>query len=242
MRRFTSNAEIESLCEAMIRDFFGSRHNTSGLSVDIEDFVTKYLGIQIVYESFAEPDPGRIGFLSDGVRALWVWRDNWRTPVVFPADVMVIDQTLLDPKENARRRFTIAHEASHHMLGRHIPIQADPAAAFHSEFNQDNTYSPEMLKDMMSINEYFTNRAAACFLMPPFLVERVLKRYNRGRQVILYENGILSQDQKFLIQRMARAMGASYTAFFHRLRELDLFEVRPVEEYIHDGLCYGGEQ
>ena len=86
------------------------------------------------------------------------------------------------------------------------------------------------------------NRAAACFLMPAFLMERVLKRYNRGKPVIIYDSGVLSQDQKLLIQKMANAMGTSYTAFFHRLRELSLFDVRPVEEYIHDDLCYGGEQ
>ena len=63
MRSFTSYDEIESLCQAMIKDFFRSRHNTNGLCVDIESFVTDYLGLQIVYESFAEQDSGRIGFL-----------------------------------------------------------------------------------------------------------------------------------------------------------------------------------
>ena len=60
--------------------------------------------------------------------------------------------------------------------------------------------------------------------------------------MILYENGILSQDQKLLIQKMADTMGVSYTAFFYRLSELGLFERRPVEEYLHGGLHYGGEQ
>ena len=242
MRSFTSYDEIESLCQAMIKDFFRSRHNTNGLCVDIESFVTDYLGLQIVYESFAEQDSGRIGFLSDGNRPLWIWRDGWKRPVMFPEDTVVIDRFLLNPKENARRRFTIAHEGSHHMMNRHIPIQANPTAAFHSEFDSDKEYTPELLKDMMSLNECLTNRAAACFLMPGFLVDRVIKRYNRGKPVTIYESGILSQDQKLLIQKMANAMGTSYTAFFHRLRELSLLDVRPVEEYIHGDLCYGGEQ
>ena len=218
MRRFTSDDEIESLCQAMIQDFFRSRHNTSGLCVDIEAFVTDYLGLQIVYESFAEQDPGRIGFLSDGNRPLWVWRDGWKRPVMFPEDTVVIDRFLLNPKENARRRFTIAHEGSHHMMNRHIPIQANPTAAFHSEFDSDKEYTPELLKDMMSLNECLTNRAAACFLMPGFLVDRVIKRYNRGKPVTIYESGILSQDQKLLIQKMANAifvMEASSDAELH---------------------------
>ena len=94
---------------------------------------------------------------------------------------------------------------------------------------------------MLSVNECFTNRAAACLLMPRFLVERVLRRHNSSKKVICYDSGILSQDQKLLIQKMADTLGVSYTAFYNRLSELDLFEHRPVEEYLHSGLKYGGE-
>ena len=94
---------------------------------------------------------------------------------------------------------------------------------------------------MLSINEYFANRAAACLLMPRFLVKRVLKRHNESRKVVLYDEGILSQDQKLLIQKMADTMGVSFTAFQTRLHELDLFERRPVDEYLHLRLQYGGE-
>lgn len=114
-------------------------------------------------------------------------------------------------------------------------------AAFHSEYDPESTYTPELLKDMLSLNEYFTNRAAACLLMPRFLVARVLKRHNQSMKVILYENNILAQDQKILIQKMADTLGVSYTAFFNRLKELDLFDCRPIEEYLHVGLHYGGE-
>ena len=130
------------------------------------------------------------------------------------------------------------------MLGRHIPIQTSPAAAFHSEYDPDLSYSQEMLHEMMSVNECFTNRAAACLLMPRFLVERVLRRHNNSQKVVVYrtEDGtVLSQDQKLLIQKMADTMGTSYTAFSTRLRELDLYEAKPMEEYLHSGLCYGGE-
>lgn len=58
MKRFTSNDEIENLCEAMIKDFFKSKHYTNVMCVDIEAFVREYLGVPIVYETFAEPDPG----------------------------------------------------------------------------------------------------------------------------------------------------------------------------------------
>jgi Zn-dependent peptidase ImmA (M78 family) len=161
--------------------------------------------------------------------------------VVYPARTAVIEKFLLNPKENARKRFTIAHEGAHDVLNRHIPLQTSPRAAFHSEYDPEVNYTSDMLKDMLNVNECFTNRAAACFLMPGFLVARVLKRCNESRKVILYDTGILSQDQKLMIQKMADTMGVSYTAFFNRLAELDLFERRPVEEYLHTGLRYGGE-
>ena len=241
MKIFTSNDEIENLCEAMIKDFFKSKHYTNVTCVDIEAFVREYLGVPIVYETFAEPDPGRIGFLSDGKRPLLVRRGGKVEQVVFPARTAVIESYLQNPKESARKRFTIAHEGAHDFMDRHIPLQASPAAAFHSEFDPEMTYTPDMLKTMLNVNECFTNRAAACFLMPGFLVVRVLKRYNNSQKVILYDNGILAQDQKILLQKMANALGVSYRAFYNRLMELNLFDRRPVEEYLHAGLRYGGE-
>ena len=241
MKRFTTNDEIEDLCEAMIKDFFKSKRYTNVTCVDIEAFVREYLGVPIVYETFAEPDPGRVGFLSDGNRPLMVQRDGKIEQITFPPRTAVIEKFLLNPKESARKRFTIAHEGAHDVLGRHIPLQTSPIAAFHSEYDHEATYSKDLLKEMLSLNEMFTNRAAACLLMPKFLVMRVLKRHNDSNKVILYENNILSQDQKVMIQKMADAMGVSYTAFYNRLSELDLFERRPIEEYLHTGLRYGGD-
>ena len=241
MKKFTSNDEIENLCEAMIKDFFKNKHYTNVMCVDIEAFVREYLGVPIVYETFAEPDPGRVGFMSDGKRPLLVRRGSKVEKIVFPTRTAVIERYLLNPKESARKRFTIAHEGAHDVLGRHIPLQASPTAAFHSEYDPEMTYTQDMLHEMLSVNECFTNRAAACLLMPSFLVERVLKRHNASKKVILYDTGILSQDQKLLIQKMADTMGVSYTAFFNRLSELDLFERRPVEEYLHKSLRYGGD-
>lgn len=44
--------------------------------VNIEAFMVEYLEIPIVYETFEELDPDRIGFLSDGKRLLCDARNN----------------------------------------------------------------------------------------------------------------------------------------------------------------------
>lgn len=240
MKRFICNEELEALCEAVVKDFFRKKHYTNSLCVDIEALVSEYLGSPVLYEAFAEEDPNRIGFLSDGERPLLVRRENAIMQLTFPLKTIVVEKYLLHPRESARRRFTIAHEAGHLLLLLHIPIQASPVAAFHGEFDDKMGYTKDTLQEMFSLNECLANRAGACLLMPRFLVLRVLKRFNAGRKVILYNGAILSQDQKLLVQRMADAMGVSYTAFFNRLRELGLFEHRAVEEYLHHGLGFGG--
>jgi len=243
VKRFTSFEEIEILCEAMIKDFFRSKHYTNVLCVDIETFVRDYLGMPIVYESFAEPDPGRVGFYADGVRPLMVKRADKTEEIVYPARTVVIDKFLQSPQESARKRFTIAHEGAHDVLERHGTGQMNAVAAFHSEYDPDMTYSGDMLREMLSMNECCTNRAGACLLMPGFLVNRVMKRYNAENGVVMYqtdEGVVLSKDQRVLIQKMANTMGASYTAFYYRLQELGRFDIRPMEEYLHAGLCYGG--
>ena len=240
VKKFTTNDEIENLCDAMIRDFFRGKHYTNVTCVDIEGFVSEYLGIPIVYETIAEAEPGIVGFLSDGKRPLAVKRNGRTEKVLFPARTAVIEKYLLNPKESARKRFTIAHEGAHDVMERHIPLQTNPVAAFRNEYDPATTYSKETLREMLSVNECFTNRAAACLLMPRFLMERVLKRHNESKRVVIYEGGVLAQTQKLLIQKMADAMGVSFTAMIMRLFELGLMECRPIEEYLHAGLQYGG--
>jgi len=238
VKRLTTYGEIETLCEAMIKDFMKRKHYTNSRCVDIEAFVTEYLGIPIVYETFAEPDPGRIGFLSDGSRPVWIIRGNTKKQVVFPERTAVIDSCLQRPNEIGRKRFTIAHEGAHYILNKHVPIQAQ--AAFHSDFDGEMVYSRDMLHEMMSIDEAFANRAAACCLMPQFLVQRNLNRYNSGEKLPAYDGCVLAPEQKLLIQKMADAMGVNYSPLFTRLKELDLLEFHPIGEYLQSEFYCGG--
>lgn len=61
--------------------------------------------MSIVYESFAEPDPGRVGFYADGVRPLMVKRADKTEEIVYPARTVVIDKFLQSPQESAKLLF-----------------------------------------------------------------------------------------------------------------------------------------
>jgi hypothetical protein len=98
-----------------------------------------------------------------------------------------------------------------------------------------------MLKEMMSINEAFANRTAACLLMPRFLMERVLQQHNDGNKIVAYDGYVMQQKQKLQIQKMADVIGVNYSPFVNRLRELDMFELHPIEEYLHSAFRSGDE-
>lgn len=161
MKTFTTYAEIEKLCDAMILDYQKQKKYEAVFCVDIEGFVTEYLGLDIMYESFAEEDPGRIGFFSDGKRPLRLFRDEKRQEIIFPENTIVIDQYLLNPCESGRKRFAIAHEGAHMVIKRHVPFRHE-SHAFYSEFNGDVEYTKALIREMMNLQESFANRAAAC--------------------------------------------------------------------------------
>lgn len=238
MKNFTTSKEIEQLCQAMIKDFLRCKRYTNVHCVDIEGFLIDYLGVSILYETFEQQD--RIGFLSDGRQALQVNRDGKSKQIIFPEGTVVLEKALLMPEEIGRKRFTLAHEGAHYILNQHIPIQT--TAVFHSDFDGEMTYSTEMLRERLSVNEMFSNRAAAYCLMPDFLVYRNLQRCNNGRKIVMYEGNVLAQDQKLMIQTIADAMGVNYSPLLYRLKQLHLFDVRPIEEHLRKHFrCKGAD-
>ena len=93
-------------------------------------------------------------------------------------------------------------------------------------------YAPDLLREMMSFNEAFANRAAACLLMPRFLVKSILKEFTGGNTILAYDGYVMALEQKMIIQKMADAMGVNYLPLMTRLKELNLFDIHPIEEYL----------
>jgi Zn-dependent peptidase ImmA (M78 family) len=236
LNSLVSFRELDSLGEGLVKDYAKKTHRWNSMCLDIEGFITDYLELRILYESIAEEDKSKLGFMADGVTSLRVTRDRKTVSVIFPKGVIVIEQFLKTDSEYARKRFTLAHEAAHAVLARHIPLQV--GGCFQSEFDESVSYSNEELQRMFSMNEACANRLGAAILMPGYRMDRALKKYNDGNKLLCY-GGVFPQREKLLIQTMANALGVSVTAMTNRIRELKLLDCQPIDQYIREELRLG---
>ena len=240
MSNYLSRAELEEISEGLIRVYASQHKNKVVQSIDIEHFITDFLKLKIEYTAFAENDSGKIGFLADGQTPLLIYQDGRIIPFIFPKDTIVLDKFLLAEKEQGRRRFTMAHEASHHILER---MHADTnAARFHTEFDNERVYTPDELAQMFASREWQADTMGASLLMPKFIVENALAKFTNSKPIKIYGDTTFAKRDKEIIRKMANYLGVSYTALVIRLRGLDMLEYHDISEYISNELQLGGVQ
>lgn len=241
MSMYMSRAELEEISEGLIKVYARRHSNRVVQSIDIKHFITEFLMLRIEYASFAEDDAGRIGFLADGETPLLIHREGKIIPFVFPKDTIVLDKFLLSEKEQGHRRFTMAHEASHHILNKMYAVPA--AGRFHSEFDSEHSYSKEELAQMFASAEWQADTMGVSLFMPKQIINNALAKYNQCQPIKIYGDKTLAQREKNTLRRMAAYMGVSYTALFIRLRDMNLLEYHDISEYISKELNFlGGEQ
>ncbi|MDD4495251.1 MAG: ImmA/IrrE family metallo-endopeptidase [Eubacteriales bacterium] len=231
--------EIDELGESLIRRYLGAEADRY-FCVDIEGFVNDFLGSPILYRTIAEEDSDKIGFVSDGITPLLVFENKKRVPKVFPRGTIVIEKCLRRERESGKRRFTIAHEGGHIVAERTLPMGDHIALrAFHREFDSERRYTPNDFKDLFSFRETQIDRLGAALLMPRFMVHNVLTHYCVADGIPVYGDSILRAEDKLLVHDMANTMGASYQAFFIRLKELGLLKRCDIDEYISHEMGFG---
>ena len=221
-----SYTEIDELAEGLIRQYLGQRQKIPQ-SVDIESFAKKYLKLPVMYCSFANAETGKIGFISDGRTPLSITENGKQIKKGFPKGTIVIEKYLCQDKEAGRRRFTISHECGHYILDKALT-----QAGYHREYDSEQTYTVEELKPLFTFREAQIDRLGAALLMPRSLMEDTLRRYTKRDKVTVYGDNLLKLEDKGNISKMAAAMNVSYTAFFIRLKELNMLEHKPLGEYI----------
>ena len=235
MQVYISNKEIEESAQSLVQISCG---NTPPKQIDI-DAVAEYLGLPVVYERFAEDDQDKIGFVSDGRYPLNVYRNGQKRKVAFPKDTIVLEKFLLQPEETARRRFVLAHEISHVLIGRADPIRT--AACFNRVFDAEQTYGISELHKRMSLEECQANAMAALLLMPYELLTSAVHRHLHREKIPIYGNSVFLPTMKPTLKKMSEELGVSYTAMLIQLKKYDLLEQREMQEYFQATMQNGGE-
>lgn len=238
MRSYISYDELEELGETIVRAYINKTHRHNALCVDIEGLVTDYLGLTVVYETIAEDDPNKIAFLSNGKRPLCVIRDGKKTQVVFPKNTAVLDKVLLNENESSRRRFTLGHEGAHSIIAKQNPMQ--DVACFHNEFDPERQYTFEEQRELLSFSEAQADRLSSVFLMPRFILKKVLKKYCCENGLHIYGWNVFAPEDKIKLRKMADCMGVSYQAFVIRLKTLGWLIPHDINEYLEKELQLGG--
>lgn len=238
MRSYISYDELEELGETIVTAYVGKTKRYNALCVDIEGLVTDYIGLTVVYETIAEDDPNKIAFLSNGKRPLWIVRDHKRTQVVFPKNTAVLDKILLNENESSRRRFTLGHEGAHCIIAKQNPMQ--DVACFHNEFDPERIYTVEEQRELLSFSEAQADRLSSVFLMPRFILKKVIKKYKCENGLPVYGWNVFTPEDKIKLRQMADCMGVSYQALVIRLKTLGLLIPHDLTEYLEKGLQLGG--
>ena len=196
--------------------------------------LANYLGMTVVFETFAEEDRDKVGFLADGRTPLKIRRKGSIVSFCFPLGTIVLDSFLRQDKESGRCRFTIAHEIAHSVIEKHNPVPQ-----FHRIYDSEHGYTFQELKAQLTMTENQADRLAAVILMSQFTVDQALRDFNKGRRVKVYGQNVYANEERRIISRMAAQVGVSFSAMQIRLRELDLLEYHPLDEYVEKNLLGG---
>lgn len=224
--RFMNDQEFEDEAALLLAEY-GQKHDAvTAPPILIDEIVELYLQLHLTFDNMQQ-----LFGVDDVHGALWV---NDRR--------VGIDQHL-DPTENptmlGRYHFTLAHEAGHWRLHRHL---------FQRKANQlrllpEGADRPDYIcrsSDTEPI-EYQANRFAACLLMPRDMVKRAWHEW-RGEMVPLYlqelrqlgmenfsdnlilENAVRPLADIFQVSAEAMRIRAEFLRLLHRKKEHTLFD------------------
>ena len=226
MKQYISNKEIDELGKGIVISY--QKKFVNGQLPDCVDIegIANSLGLKVLYESIAEEDLRKIGFLADGRTPLKVVRNGKVVSFCFPLGTIVLDSSLKKENESGKRRFTIAHEVAHYILNRHNPIPQ-----FQREWDPEYTYTQEELKNQFNMQESQADKLAAALLMPEFIIVRALEKEGVIGGIRVYGNSVVSKEDRSRLDRIAERIGVSYTALMIRLRQFCLLDYRPLCEY-----------
>ena len=217
--------EIDTIAERLVADFNPDMMRTPQ-EIDIDRFVLQYLGLKQDFH-----------YLSHcGVYlGMMVFNDTDRIPVYDPqtqraeyvsakARTVIIDNSLLGPKQEPRYRFTMGHEGGHAIL--HInffgydPNQLSMLEPDYTPMIQcrvDTRHNEKKAPTQWTENDWMewqANRLASAILMPRQMVIDLVQTAQ--------EIHPCCEQYNYLTSRVQRVFNVSCSAAQYRLKELGL--------------------
>lgn len=113
---------------------------------------------------------------------------------------------------------------------------------FHNTFDPERQYTLEERRELLSFSEAQADRLSSVFLMPRFILEKVMKKYKCENGIPVYGWNVFAPEDKITLRKMADCMGVSHQALVIRLKTLKLLIPHDLTEYLEKGLQLGGAQ
>ena len=83
---------------------------------------------------------------------------------------------------------------------------------FHNEFDPERVYTIKEQNELMSFSETHADRLSSVFLMPRFILRKVMKKYKCENGLPVYGWNVFVLEDKLKLRKMADCMGVSFQA------------------------------
>ena len=217
-----SQYDIERIARMALRDYAMQRPSDTYIPVDIDNFAKTYLGLQLKYAQLSS-DSSLLGLTAYKDVQIELVFDDRKSVISVEEDTILLNESLYMPQNSRLRRFTIAHECSHQILGRIMRIGA------HGNFKTDRLYSCRDLKNAEDWSERQANALSAALLMPRLDLLRMLRGFGPTK-FTMYGNRFNPMDYR-RIKDLSDRYEVSFTAMVLRLKELGFIDRRHESEY-----------
>lgn len=224
---YLHTSEIIQIADGIVKQYYGKR---TPQKVDVDAIAVKVLKQNILYESFAEANPDKIAFTSDGKTPLCVWKGGKVERTLFPANTIVLERFLMAPERETRRRFILAHELSHIILSRTDPQHH--AACFHTEQRSIGDYSVAQLHECFAFSEVQANMMAGSILLPSDALKQIIKKAFGTDRITSYGKRLFFPKDVEKLHKIAESKGVSFTTLCIQLEVCNLLSAGSVEDYL----------
>lgn len=224
---YLTKDDLEQKADEVNAKYFPLRLEKA-MALDPYDLIDK-IGAQVEWK-YISPDESILGmsFFGDGIWYIWdkgTFNENDRpTKEFFPKDTILINQVVLDKKNNRKtENFIVAHEVSHLIKDRAY-FEKHPDSEYHicKKNDFEHTYWYKGM-DELEIIERQTNFFGAAILMPKEIIKKEFFRLLRYKNIPT--NPIPFQTyMKTAIGQLSTTFQVNFNPVIYRLYDIGVLE------------------